>query len=159
MNEMYGCNWGYFAPKSNAYKVPKNFTENDVTYEFSVVPDLPRAQACILHAYHTKENVGYYALISYSTCVACFDDSGYISCRGTYSATTRKHIGAFAKFITKMTGKGVSYFTFKSACLGSYEYNIFTGEIKEYPHSYDETAFYKGVEDMYRERGGVYYGF
>ena len=36
-------------------------------------------------------------LISYCTPVITIDSHGWLTCNGTYSATTRKHIGAFLK--------------------------------------------------------------
>jgi hypothetical protein len=36
-------------------------------------------------------------LISYTTLVCTIDNDGYLSCTGTYSQTTRKHIGSFLK--------------------------------------------------------------
>ena len=40
---------------------------------------------------------GKIQLISYCTMVIEIDENGYILCTGTYSATTRKHIGCFLK--------------------------------------------------------------
>lgn len=64
-------------------------------------------------------------LVSYSTDVAYVDRNGWAGCLGTYSATTRKHIGAFAKEY------GVSYHDFKRAYENGEEFNIYTGEVRK----------------------------
>jgi len=63
-------------------------------------------------------------LVSYQTLVADIDD-GWFSVRGLYSATTRRHIGAFAKEYA-----GIDYQTAKRLYLDGYAYNIHTGEIR-----------------------------
>lgn len=50
-------------------------------------------------------------LISYRTHVARVNPDGSIECYGLYSATTRRHIGAFAK------EHGLTYYDFKNAYL------------------------------------------
>lgn len=61
-------------------------------------------------------NDGVVDLISYTTFVARYDShTGEIDCTGTYSNTTRKHIGWFAKMLNKMYGTNLSYDVFKSA--------------------------------------------
>lgn len=65
-------------------------------------------------------------LKSYTTLVIKYDKKrNTLQCSGTYSATTRKHIGAFLKeyFPT------VSYYTMKQCYLDSKAYNPTTGEI------------------------------
>lgn len=65
-------------------------------------------------------------LISYTTLVCSIDKMGFLSCTGTYSATTRKHIGAFLKeYAPKL-----SYYDVKKAYEDRYAINIFTGEIE-----------------------------
>ena len=65
-------------------------------------------------------------LWSYQTKVCTIDGNGWLTCTGTYSQTTRKHIGAFLKEY----GNGVTYFTAKKCYSDSIAYNIYTGEIK-----------------------------
>ena len=65
-------------------------------------------------------------LISYTTLVCSIDNMGFLSCTGTYSATTRKHIGAFLKEYAPR----LSYYDAKKAYENEYAINIFTGEIE-----------------------------
>ena len=67
---------------------------------------------------------GAIALVSYRTTVIVIDPMGWLTCFGTYSATTRKHIGAFMKEYTNF-----SYHTAKDAFLNNYTINIHTGEV------------------------------
>ena len=65
-------------------------------------------------------------LFSYYTLVAKVrkdDDGTWVKCYGLYSATTRKHISAFAK------ENGLTYADFKALAEKDYEMNINTGEI------------------------------
>ena len=66
-------------------------------------------------------------LFSYTTLVATVrkDEDGYrlIRCYGLYSATTRKHISAFAK------ENGLTYQDFKAVCGKPYEFGVDTGEV------------------------------
>ena len=65
-------------------------------------------------------------LFSYCTLVATVrteDGEKWIRCYGLYSATTRKHISAFAK------ENGLQFTDFKSVAGGSYEMNMSTGEV------------------------------
>ena len=64
-------------------------------------------------------------LISYTTRVCTIDAEGFLSCTGTYSATTRKHIGAFLKEYAK----NLCYYDAKNAYENGYKINIHTGEI------------------------------
>ena len=75
-------------------------------------------------AYVTVDENGAISLVSYSTTVIVIDPMGWLTCTGTYSATTRKHIGAFMKEYTNM-----NYYTAKDAYLNNYTINIYTGEI------------------------------
>lgn len=61
-------------------------------------------------------------LTSYTTDVAGVDHTGFAWCTGTYSATTRKHIGAFAKEF------GLTYQDFKAMYENDVAMNIETGE-------------------------------
>jgi len=65
-------------------------------------------------------------LFSYRTLVATIrteDGDKWIRCYGLYSATTRKHISAFAK------ENGLKYTDFKEMSGRPYEMNMMTGEI------------------------------
>lgn len=62
-------------------------------------------------------------LVSYCTTVVVIDPQGWLTCSGTYSATTRKHIGAFMKEYTTL-----DYYTAKHAFENNYTINIHTGE-------------------------------
>lgn len=61
-------------------------------------------------------------LVSYSTEVAYIDAEGWVRVRGLYSATTRRHISAFAAEYRS------SYAKFKSCYTEQLTYNIYTGE-------------------------------
>ena len=63
-------------------------------------------------------------LISYTTLVCSIDNDGFLSCTGTYSATTRKHIGAFLKEYAPMC----NYYNAKSCFENGVAMNIHTGE-------------------------------
>lgn len=76
-------------------------------------------------AYSVIDENGAISLVSYSTTVIVIDPMGWLTCSGTYSQTTRKHIGAFMKEYTTFT-----YYTAKDAFLNNYTINIYTGEIK-----------------------------
>jgi hypothetical protein len=65
-------------------------------------------------------------LISYTTLVCTIDPEGWLSCTGTYSATTRKHISAFMRECTA----NLCYYDAKACYEGSHELNIHTGEIR-----------------------------
>lgn len=81
---------------------------------------MPYAQA------HTETIDGIQYLFSYRTLVATYrkDDEGtWIRCYGLYSATTRRHISAFAK------QNGLTFKDFKDIANEDYELNVDTGEI------------------------------
>ena len=60
--------------------------------EFRNLKNMPYAQAQV------REDENYIVLISYQSNVIIFDKKmSEITCTGTYSPTTRKHIGAFLK--------------------------------------------------------------
>lgn len=65
---------------------------------------------------------GDVVLVSYTTSVAGVDHSGFAWCKGTYSVTTRKHIGAFAKEY------GLTYHDFKAMYENAVAMNIYTRE-------------------------------
>ena len=57
--------------------------------------------------------------------VISIDPQGWLVCTGTYSVTTRKHIGAFMHEY----GNGASYHTAKMCYENNQTYNIYTGEV------------------------------
>ena len=75
-------------------------------------------------AHVTVDENGAISLVSYSKTVIVIDPMGWLTCFGTYSTTTRKHISAFMKEYTNM-----NYYTAKDAYLNNYTINIYTGEI------------------------------
>ena len=68
---------------------------------------------------------GAKTLVSYTTPVVTIDPMGWLTCTGTYSRTTIKHISAFMKEYTNL-----DYYTAKNAYLNKYTINIYTGEIQ-----------------------------
>lgn len=69
---------------------------------------------------------GNTCLISYTTTVVKIDADGWLECYGTYSATTRRHIGAF---MTEY-GNGYTYHDAKACFERGQRLNIRTGERK-----------------------------
>lgn len=82
---------------------------------------MPYAQATI-----RKYDNGVIVLISYSTPVAYIEADGRLYIRGLYSATTRKHIGAFVREYANL-----DYQTAKRIYEDGRGYNIHTGEVVE----------------------------
>ena len=76
-------------------------------------------------AHVTVDEYGAISLISYVTTVIVIDPQGWLTCSGTYSRTTIKHISAFMKEYTNLT-----YQTAKDAYTNNYAINIYTGEIQ-----------------------------
>lgn len=81
---------------------------------------MPYAQAKVL----IMSN-GFIILRSYETDVACIQPDGWLFINGLYSATTRKHIGAFVKEYAN-----ISYQLAKDLYTKKMIYNIFTGEVQ-----------------------------
>jgi hypothetical protein len=81
---------------------------------------MPHAQATVVP--HTD---GAVTLLSYNTDVAFINAEGWLYIFGLYSATTRKHIGAFVKEYA-----GIDYKTARTICEHKQWYNIHTGEVK-----------------------------
>lgn len=79
---------------------------------------MPHAQAKVL-----KMDTGCIILRSYQTDVAYITPDGWLHINGLYSATTRKHIGAFAKEYAN-----ISYQLAKQLFNDKLSYNIHTGE-------------------------------
>ena len=76
-------------------------------------------------AYVKIDSYGAKTLVSYTTEVITIDPLGWLTCTGTYSRTTMKHISAFMKEYTNLT-----YYHAKDAFLNNYTINIHTGEIQ-----------------------------
>lgn len=69
------------------------------------------------------------AMISYTTKVIEFNTkTGWVICTGTYSATTRKHIGAFCK---EYLPASCGYYQMKHIAEKGLAYNVFTGELMD----------------------------
>lgn len=64
-------------------------------------------------------------LMSYETVVITIDGKGWLTCTGTYSTTTRKHIGAFLKECAPL----LTYHDAKRAYEDNHKINIYTGEV------------------------------
>ena len=69
---------------------------------------------------------GNIILRSYCTDVAMIRSDGWLTVNGLYSATTRKHIGAFVKEYAN-----ISYQLAKDLYIKKMAYNIYTGEVIE----------------------------
>lgn len=77
-------------------------------YDVIDMPEHQYASCFIIH------DCGLIVLMSYSTNVACFDtETGNIWCPDTYSRTTAKHLGWFAKYLNKKYNLNISYYDFK----------------------------------------------
>lgn len=63
-------------------------------------------------------------LVSYTTTVITLTSDGWLYCTGTYSATTRKHIGAFLKEYAPMCNYHNAKFCYENNVI----MNIYTGE-------------------------------
>lgn len=70
---------------------------------------------------------GGISLYSYTTRISTIDKDGWMDCTGTYSVTTRKHIGAFLKEY----GNGVTYQTAKELARTGNKININDGRIQK----------------------------
>lgn len=81
---------------------------------------MPYAQA---HVEIAEDGAVY--LYSYVTLVAVLDNEGWLEIGGLYSATTRRHIGAFCREYC-----GTTYQTAKTIYEDGYRYNIHTGEVE-----------------------------
>lgn len=75
-------------------------------------------------------------LISYSTLVCTISPDGWLTCTGTYSATTRKHIGAFLK----ECGGCADYYDAKRCYENNYALNLNTGEIRDLDESTEKAG-------------------
>lgn len=71
-------------------------------------------------------------LFSYRTMVIELTADGWLTCTGTYSRTTIRHIGAFMReYVEWPNGERGDYYTAKNAYLGNYRLNIETGEVED----------------------------
>ena len=83
---------------------------------------MPYATACV----NTLDD-GSIELQSYKTSIIKIDKNGWLSCTGTYSATTRKHINAFMREYTNL-----SYYDAKMCYEKNKKINIYTKKLKTY---------------------------
>ena len=79
----------------------------------------PYAQAGVIF-----DNNGTH-LISYTTLVCTIDNQGWLTCTGTYSNTTRRHIGSFLREFAP----NLNYYDAKKAYENNHKINIYTSEI------------------------------
>lgn len=101
--------------------------------EYKKLKNMPYAQAQV------RENENYIVLVSYQTDVIIFDKQmSEIVCTGTYSPTTRKHIGAFLKEYFPQ----LSYQDMKQLHAKSEIYNTLTKEV------YPQEEFLLTVTDI-----------
>jgi hypothetical protein len=71
-------------------------------------------------------------LFSYTTLVIEITADGWLTCTGTYSHTTTRHIGAFMReYVEWPNGDRGDYYTAKNAYIGNYRLNILTGEVED----------------------------
>jgi hypothetical protein len=87
---------------------------------------MPYAQAHV----EIDEN-GNIHLFSYVTLVCTITKDGWLTCTGTYSQTTRKHIGAFMReYVEYPNGERGTYQEAKRCYEEGYRFNIETGEVE-----------------------------
>lgn len=98
------------------YKCPNGHTV-EVTYKLKRMPTAKAGVNIYID--------GRVELVSYETTVVSIDADGWLTCTGTYSATTRKHIGAFMKEWAPL----LSYYDAKAAYEDNHRVNIHTGEV------------------------------
>lgn len=82
-----------------------------LNFDYCTTKQLDSCQAWIITYYDSDNNKIATMLQSYNTLVACYiHKTGNIYCSGTYSRTTRNHIGRFARYLPK----NFNYYDFKS---------------------------------------------
>ena len=87
---------------------------------------MPYAQA------HVEIDDGNIYLFSYVTLVCTIDRDGWLTCTGTYSQTTRKHIGAFMReYVEFPNGERGDYFLAKKCFMENIRFNVETGEVED----------------------------
>ena len=74
---------------------------------------------------------GTTALISYNTCAAELDAEGWLRVNGLYSATTRRHLGWFAKHLAALFNLHLTYADLRDLFTTGDEMNLLTGELRE----------------------------
>jgi len=95
--------------------------------EIKKLKRMPYAQAHI-----EKDESGNIYLFSYYTLVCILTSDGWLTCTGTYSPTTRKHIGAFMKeYVTYPNGENGTYQDAKYCYENKKQFNILTGEVED----------------------------
>src|SRR5574344_75466 len=100
--------------------------EDTKMYTTSTLKFMPYAQATV-----RRYDNGDIYMISYRTVVIRLSADGWLTCTGTYSRTTIRHIGAFMKeFVSLPNGECGSYYMAKDAYHGGYSINIHTGEVR-----------------------------
>ena len=88
---------------------------------------MPYAQAHV----EIDDNNNIY-LFSYVTLVCKIDSNGWLTCTGTYSQTTRKHIEAFMhEYVIYPNGERGTYYDAKKCYENGYRFNIDTGEVED----------------------------
>lgn len=93
--------------------------------KYTKLPSMPYASAHV--TYHDNGDID---LVSYYTRVITVDRDGWMECTGTYSATTRKHIGAFIRdIVNPLSGHDLSYYTAKALYNDGMKMNVHTGEV------------------------------
>lgn len=85
-------------------------------YESKKLKFMPYASAIV------KKYDGQIILQSYATDVIIIDRDNYLTCTGTYSQTTRKHIGAFLKEFAPL----LNYYDAKACYEENKMINIYT---------------------------------
>lgn len=71
-------------------------------------------------------------LVSYTTVCGELREDGWLSARHYSSTTTARHISAFIKDYIKPVDPSFSYKDWKKLVDDDVEYNIYTGEVREY---------------------------
>lgn len=71
-------------------------------------------------------------LVSYTTVCGELTDEGWLTARHYSSTTTARHISAFIKDYIKPVDPSFSYKDWKRLVDDDVEYNIYTGEVREY---------------------------
>ena len=102
-------------------KVIDGYYEKTVTYD-------KRLAYCPYGSAGVIVNDNGIHLVSYTTLVCSIDNDDFLTCTGTYSATTRKHINAFLKEYAP----NLCYYDAKACYEKGHAINIHTGEIINY---------------------------
>lgn len=93
---------------------------------FEKLANHPYAQCCV-----ERHDCGI-VFWSYRTAVIVIDNDGWLHCTGTYSQTTRRQMGWFMReYVTYPNGKRGSYADAKQCYEKHFDFNVYTGEIRE----------------------------